>query len=269
MRTLARNPGFAAIALVSLALGIGANTAIFRLTDAVLLRALPVRNPEELLVIRGGFSYPRFEEFRRRQEVFSGIVGVHTLRNLDVSMDGQPLGVISGELVSGNYFSLLGVGTVIGRPFGIEDNRVPEQSPVAVISHGLWKRAFALSPDVLGRKLTVQPGGQRHSQESGIRALADGSRHHAAASLRRQGRYRDSGSLPRARRRHQRHRDRMVLHAAGWAAREGKKEMVEWLLKKGARRDLPEDEPWALPAAWAKRRGHREIVELCDGSVRR
>src|SRR5215472_13617585 len=84
MRQLAANPGFTAVAVLSLALGIGANTAIFSLIDHVMLRLLPVRSPEELLVIRGINSYPRFEEVRRRNTVFSAMFGVHVMTELDV-----------------------------------------------------------------------------------------------------------------------------------------------------------------------------------------
>src|SRR2546427_1390348 len=120
----------------SLALGIGANTAIFRIVDAVMLRMLPVRNPQELVVIRSQFSYPRFERFRDRNDVFSGMFGVHTLRDVEVSADGRLLGRTSAELVSGNYFSTLGVDTVLGRRLPPEDARAPESTPAASIRTG-------------------------------------------------------------------------------------------------------------------------------------
>src|ERR1043166_5889159 len=147
-RQLGRNPGFAIVAVLSLALGIGANTAIFGLIDHVMLRLLPVRNPEELLVVRGLFSYPRFEQIRDRNEVFSGVFGSHTLTDMTVKTPGNPTGQATGELVSGTYFQLLGVNTVIGRPILPEDDRAPESSPVAVISYGFWKQTFGGSPDV-------------------------------------------------------------------------------------------------------------------------
>lgn len=153
-RQLAANPGFASIAVLSLALGIGANTAIFGLIDHVMLRFLPVRNPEELLVIRRNFSYPSFEELRRRNTVFSSIFGAHMMRDLEV----KDLGTATGELVSGNYFKMLGVRTALGRTLLPEDDTAPESSPVAVISYGYWKRVFGGSADVLGRKIQVRTG---------------------------------------------------------------------------------------------------------------
>ena len=158
LRVFARNPGFTTIAILTLALGIGANSAIFRIVDAVMLRMLPVRNPQELVVIRSQFSYPRFERFRDRNDVFSGMFGVHTLRDVEVSADGRLLGRTSAELVSGNYFSTLGVDTVLGRPLTPDDDRAPESSPVVVISHGLWQRAFGASPDILGRTVRMRGG---------------------------------------------------------------------------------------------------------------
>ena len=168
LRVFARNPGFTTVALLTLALGIGANTAIFRVVDAVLLRSLPVRNPGELLVLRGQVSYPRFERIRDRNPVFAGVFGSYMLRDAEVSADGRSLGRMSAELVSGNYFSLLGVDTVLGRPLTANDDRAPESSPVAVISHGLWERAFGKSPDVLGRTVRVSQGGVGNFGTSGF-----------------------------------------------------------------------------------------------------
>src|SRR5204862_5462064 len=135
-------PGFTAVAVVTLALGIGANTAIFSLFDQVLLRRLSVRNPQELMVIHGNFSYPHFEQIRERNGIFSGIFGAHVLPAMRVGIPGQPNGEVTGELVSGSYFATLGVGAVLGRTLLPEDDRAPESSPVAVISHAFWKRAF-------------------------------------------------------------------------------------------------------------------------------
>src|SRR5215472_9382515 len=95
MRQLAANPGFTAVAVLSLALGIGANTAIFSLIDHVMLRLLPVRNPEQLQVVLRSVSYPRFEEFRRRNTVYSETVGTHIISDLTVANRG----IATGELV--------------------------------------------------------------------------------------------------------------------------------------------------------------------------
>lgn len=154
VRQLAANRGFAAIAVLSLALGIGANTAIFGLIDHVMLRLLPVRNPGELLVMRRTVSYPNFEEMRRRNAVFSSMFAVHVMTELEV----KNLGSATGELVSGNYFQTLGVRAAIGRTLVPEDGRAPESSPVAVIGYGYWKRVFGGSPDVLGKQIQVKTG---------------------------------------------------------------------------------------------------------------
>jgi predicted permease len=151
-RQLARNPGFAAIAVLSLALGIGANTAIFGMIDHVMLRFLPVQNPEELTVVRRNMSYPNFEDMRRRSAVFSSIAGVHAMPDMEV----KNLGTAMGEMVSGNYFDMLGVRPILGRAILPEDDATPESSPVAVISYSYWKRVFGGSRDVLGRTIQVK-----------------------------------------------------------------------------------------------------------------
>src|SRR5262245_7588669 len=121
LRVFARQKVFTAVAVLTLALGIGANTAIFRVVDAVMLRMLPVNRPDELLVLRGVQSYPRFRQLRDRNEVFSAVIGANTLRNASLRVNGQDIGRAGVELVSGNYFSLLGVGMRIGRPLTPDD----------------------------------------------------------------------------------------------------------------------------------------------------
>jgi predicted permease len=158
LRSFARNPGFALVAIATLALGIGANTAIFRLVDAVMLRALPVQHPEQLLAIRGSFSYWRFEQLRDRNEVFGATVGVRAIDDVTLTSADQPLGRATMELVSGNYFGVLGVQPILGRPIAPDDDRAAGAGPVAVISYGLWQRAFAGSNDVLGRTMTLRAG---------------------------------------------------------------------------------------------------------------
>jgi predicted permease len=168
LRSFARNPGFTLVAILTLALGIGANTAIFRLVDAIMLRALPVERPEELLAVRGVFSYWRFEQIRDRNEVLSGVLGTHTLQDVSVSTDGRALGYASTELVTGNYFSLLGVRPVLGRAITPDDDRAVGAGPVAVISYGLWQRAFAGSTDVLGRTIRLSGGSLGGAGTSGF-----------------------------------------------------------------------------------------------------
>jgi predicted permease len=157
-RQLRKNPGFTTVAVLTLALGIGANTAIFSLMDHVLLRLLPVRNPQELAVVKRAFSYPEYERLRDLNRVFSGIAGTHALPQLEVSSPGQSAGPAAGELVSGSYFATLGVGAMLGRTILPEDDGAPESSPVAVISYGFWKRALGGAADVVGRKLIVRSG---------------------------------------------------------------------------------------------------------------
>jgi predicted permease len=158
VRSFLRYPGFTLIALATLALGIGANTAIFGLVDAVMLRSLPVNRPGELLAIRGSFSYWRFEQIRDRTEVFRGVIGARAFDDVTVTSGSQPLGRVTAELVSGNYFEVLGVQPILGRSITPDDDRSAGAGPVAVISYGFWQRAFAGSQDALGRTIALRAG---------------------------------------------------------------------------------------------------------------
>jgi hypothetical protein len=171
LRSFARNPGFTIVALLTMALGIGANTAIFRLVDTVMLRALPVERPEELLAIRGSFSHWRFEQLRDRNEVFSGTIGARIVGDVTMTTGDRPLGTGAVELVTGNYFPLLGIQPVIGRPIMPDNDRAAGAGPVAVISHGLWKRAFGASDDAIGRTIRLR-GGQAGGGTSGFEPTA-------------------------------------------------------------------------------------------------
>jgi predicted permease len=188
LRTFLRNPGFAFIAILTLALGIGANTAIFTILDSVLLRMLPVANPRQLVVLtdpdqhgmstgseageRHLLAYSEFEYLRDHNEVFAGIFAADSsLMELPVTIataseptnpgdTTNPLAPAMRDsahvhLVSGDYFHTLGVQPVLGRAFGTEVDRVRDASPVAVISHGFWRRRFNLDPQVVGRKITI------------------------------------------------------------------------------------------------------------------
>ena len=164
-RVLRKNPAFTCIVVLTLALGIGANTAIFSLMDQVLLRALPVRDPGELVLLDGPgpfrgktfndqtFSYPMYKDFRDRTEVFSGVLARFPMA-ITVVWNGESERV-SGDLVSGNYFEVLGVRPAIGRLFNAADDRTPGAHPVAVLSHGFWTRRFGANPAVLNQTLTV------------------------------------------------------------------------------------------------------------------
>jgi predicted permease len=160
------SPGFAAIAIISIGLGIGANAAIFTLVDQVLLRTLPVRDSHELVQVtftgsRYGnnwgdgteLSYPMYAEIRDNNQVFSGVFA-RFVTAFHIGAGGRTERV-NGELVSGTYFPTLGVGAAIGRTIGDEDDRAPRAHPVAVLSHGYWRSRFAADPNIIGTTVTV------------------------------------------------------------------------------------------------------------------
>jgi predicted permease len=169
LRMLAKSPGFTAIAVVTLALGIGANTAIFSLMNQVLLRDLPIQNPNELEILRApgpetghvstdgdeteSFSYPMYKGLRDTNSVFSGILARYGF-SASVSSHGQTDRAV-GEVVSGNYFDVLGVRPAIGRLFTQEDDRVPSAEPYVVLSNSYWKRHFGGDPSILNKVLLV------------------------------------------------------------------------------------------------------------------
>jgi macrolide transport system ATP-binding/permease protein len=166
LRMLLKRKGFTTIAVLSLALGIGANTAIFSLIDAVLLKMLPVEQPEQLYFIQnvgpqrlngGAPPYPCFERFREQNHSFTGLAAF-SRRDVTVNIDGAREEV-RGQFVSGNYFSLLGVRPLLGRALSPEDDSVPEKGGpdgyVAVIGHNYWSRRFGRSPEVIGKVVRV------------------------------------------------------------------------------------------------------------------
>ena len=165
LRQLHQNPGFSLAAILSLALGIGANTAIFTLFDQVLLRPLPVPHPEELVRLRwngqnnainmngDSLSFPAYSDFRDRNQVFKGVICRFALQ-LSVANPGQTE-LLDGELVSGNYFDILGAGPAIGRVFNPQDDRTPGGHPLAVLSYAYWSSRFHRDPAVIGRSITV------------------------------------------------------------------------------------------------------------------
>jgi predicted permease len=181
LRQLRRSPGFTAVAVLTLALGIGANTAIFSLIDAVMLRSIPVRHPSQLVVFRwkarhplringysdfgdcpdhGGaglsgcsFPMPVFEAMRSEARLFSGVTVFAGPAQLELSGNGPP-SMAGGELVSGDYFSTLGVSAAIGRTLGPGDDS-PAASPVVVLSYAYWQSAFGSKRSVLGRLIDL------------------------------------------------------------------------------------------------------------------
>jgi len=164
-RTLRRNPLFTAVAVLSLALGIGANTAIFSLLDQVLLRPLPVKDPEALVMLdlpgptqgsvwnNNAFSYPMYREFRDRNPVFEAVLAQFPTQ-MSMGFRGQTESV-GGLLVSGNYFAVLGIKASLGRAFTLEDDRTPGAHPVAMLSHGFWKRRFGGDRSVIGQAIVL------------------------------------------------------------------------------------------------------------------
>lgn len=172
LRSMRRAPGHMAVTALSLAVGIGANTATFSLVNMLLLRHLPVVNPHELVEVGsetssgpGNFSYPLYERVRDQNSTFTSVAALSSpvIRADDDGSDQPPL----GRYVSGNFFSALGIGAALGRPLAPDDDRLdsPDGVTVAVISHGLWQRMFGGESSVLGQTLAV--GGT--SSRPGIR----------------------------------------------------------------------------------------------------
>jgi predicted permease len=160
IRMVAKSPGFAAIAILTLALGIGANTALFSVVNGVLLNPLPYRQPDRLVAIyakskefsRSSISYPNFLDWVRDQRSFSSIAAFRP-DNYNLTGTGETERV-KAEMVSANFFSVLGVNPVAGRLLRPEEDQVGAQ-PVALISGGFWKRKFGSSPDALGKTLRL------------------------------------------------------------------------------------------------------------------
>ena len=161
MRRLARSPGFTIVALLSLTLGIGANTAIFSLLNTAALRPLPIEKPGELVAVAnatGGqafptFSYPNYRDLRDRSDAFSGLIA-YRFAPLSLSYDGASERVW-GYVVTGNYFEVLGVRAAAGRLLSTDDDRLPGAHPVAVVSYESWQRRFGAAPDLVGKDLVV------------------------------------------------------------------------------------------------------------------
>jgi predicted permease len=186
LRQLRKSPGFTAVAVLSLALGIGANTAVFSLINGILLKSLPIRNPHELRLINwttqkmkphlskfgpflgdygyddnryycGSFPYPVYKAFAEQVEGFSDLFAISFVGD-DVTINtGGPATVAIARKVSGNFFKGYGAQVLIGRPITPEDDR-PGAVPVAVITYDLWERTFGLDPHVLGQTLALKDG---------------------------------------------------------------------------------------------------------------
>src|SRR6185503_9567115 len=173
IRMLLKKPGFTLIAVLSLALGIGANTAIFSLLDAMLIKSLPVHEPQELVLFGTGedqgaslgppsgnvdlFSYPFYREVQQRTDVFSGVAGllsmtwtVHGFVNSSGDIEQMEV-----QLVSGTYFPVLGVNAGLGRVFNDADDQNPGGHPVAVVSYAWWQQRLGGDPSVIGRTIKI------------------------------------------------------------------------------------------------------------------
>ena len=173
LRILLKKPGFTLIAVLSLALGIGANTAIFSLIDAVLIRSLPVQQPEQLVLFGKGedmgmtngfpdrswelFSYPFYRQAQQRTDVFSGVASLLSIQwtvhgFVNGSTDIEQLGV---QLVSGTYFNVLGVNAGLGRVFTDADDQNPSGHPIAVVSHAFWEQRLGGDPSAVGKTIAI------------------------------------------------------------------------------------------------------------------
>ena len=182
LRMLAKSPGFTATAVLTLVLGIGANTSIFSLLNAVMLQSIPVRHPEQLVVLRWSvhelpeesnigtssygdclwvpgvhqscsFSYPMYKAILAHTNVFSSVLAMAGAGQLDLSGNG-PASLVGGELVSGNYFDTLGVSSALGRTLAPSDDQ-PDATPVIVLSYPYWQRAFGSAPDAVGKTIRL------------------------------------------------------------------------------------------------------------------
>jgi len=168
IRLLAKSPGFTLVVVLTLALGIGANTAIFSLLDQAILRALPVKEPGRLVIVNDAeytrgwstsdnsemvYSYPHYKEVRDQIPVFNGVIArAHVPLSVATGGVAERAG---GDVVSGNFFAVLGVGPALGRVLTPEDDGVPGASPVAVLSYGYWQSRFGGDPGILDRKVSL------------------------------------------------------------------------------------------------------------------
>lgn len=173
LRMLRKSPAFTTVAVLTLALGIGANTAIFSLVNAVLLKMLPVNEPDKLVVIGDPllvhsrsagdpsvelFSYPLYQQLNAGSQVFDGMLAsseVHRIRLSSTAGSGEITGNANGELVSGNYFSVLGVHALYGRVLTPDDDNAANAHPVMVVSYGFWKEKLGQNPIVVGQTIRV------------------------------------------------------------------------------------------------------------------
>ena len=165
LRTLRKSPVFLAVALLSLALGIGANTAIFTLINQLILQPLPVKHPEQLVMLAGRgkhyggnngpdrISYPMYREIRDKNQVFSGMFCTYPGTVSASFQGGNEL--IGADFVSGNFFPVLGIGAAVGRVFTASDDLIQGGHPLAVLSYGYWRARFGADPGIIGKEIVV------------------------------------------------------------------------------------------------------------------
>jgi putative ABC transport system permease protein len=161
LRHLLKQPGFTIVVVLTLALGVGANTAIFSIVNAVLLRPFPYQAPERLVIVQertsglGGFSpsYPNFVDWRTGNTAFDSIAAVRGNESFNLTGAGEPER-LPGRLVSAEFFSTLGIEPLFGRDFLPEEDR-PGAAPAVILSYGLWQRRFGGDPDILGKQITL------------------------------------------------------------------------------------------------------------------
>ena len=160
---LVKNPGFTVVAALTLALGIGVNSAIFSIVNAALFKPLPVAAPDELVAVYNTkqdaflshqpLAYPDYEDFRDRSQVFEGLIGYSFIPLvLDMGDEDVP---IMGEIVTENYFATLGIEAMRGRIFQYEEDRSPGTNPLAVLSHATWQRRFGADTQIVGRQIHI------------------------------------------------------------------------------------------------------------------
>src|SRR5512145_2130734 len=162
VRQLLKSPGFTLIAVLTLALGIGANTAIFSIVNAVLLRPFPYKEPERLVILRervsgggAGFSpsYPNFADWRVQNTVCDSMAAVRQNESFNFTGAGEPER-LQGRLVSAEFLSTLGIKPLLGRDFLPEEDRAGA-TPAVILSYGFWQRRFGADPGILGQQLTL------------------------------------------------------------------------------------------------------------------
>jgi len=164
-RMLAKSPGFALIAILTLALGIGANTAIFSVVNGVLLNPLPFPHPEQMVSLftempnfkNGSISYPNFEDWRRMNRTFSSMAAYRST-GFDLTGHGEPER-LHGEMISAGFFELLGVNPLLGRTFSDDEDRIGA-NPTVMITEGLWKRRYGSDPNILGQRIVLNGVGR-------------------------------------------------------------------------------------------------------------